>query len=96
MKIVYLIKSENKNKAEIALKTDEIVNRGSITIKEPSSLDIEEDGVFFILDASEAALKRAEELLKDFGTKYKHGEKVIKAVEEQENAAMSGFGNILG
>ena len=96
MKVVYLIKSENKNKAELALKADEIVNRGSITIKEPSSLDIDEEGVFFILDLNEAALKRAEELLKGLGEKYKHSEKVLGAVEEQENAAMSGFGNILG
>jgi hypothetical protein len=96
MKVVYLIKHENKNKAELLLKGDDLVNRGSITIKEPSSIDMKEDGVFFILDASEAALKRAEELLKGLGEKYKHKEKVIKAVEEQENTAISGFGNILG
>ena len=96
MQEVYLIKKDNKNKAELALKADELVNRGSITIKEPASLDMEEDGVFFILDMNEHAMKRAEELLKDLGEKYKKKDKVIKAVQEQEDAAMSGFGNILG
>ncbi len=96
MKVVYLVKSENKNKAELALKGDEIVNRGSIMIKEPSSLDMDEDGVFFILDLNDNAAKRAEELMKGLGEKYKNKDKVIRKIEEQEESAVQGFGNILG
>lgn len=96
MKEVYLIKKENKNKAELALKADELVNRGSITIKEPATLDLDEDGVFFILDASEPALRRASELLSGLGEKYKNAAEIIRRVQEQEDAAAEGFGNILG
>lgn len=90
------VKSENKQKVEDILKRDDVVNRGSITIKAPSSLGIEEDGYFFILDMPESSLKRAEELTKGLTEKYKNKKKVLDAVEEQENAAIEGFGNILG
>jgi hypothetical protein len=96
MKEVFLVKSDNKQKVEDLLKRDDIVSRGSITIKAPASLDIKEDGYFFILDMNETAIKRAEELIKGLAEKYKHPEKVILAVNEQEAAAIEGFGNILG
>jgi hypothetical protein len=96
MKEVFLVKSENKQKVEDILKRDDIVSRGSINIKVPSSIDMKEDGYFFILDMPESSLKRAEELTKGLVEKYKHPEKVILAVDEQEAAAIEGFGNILG
>lgn len=96
MKEVYLVSMENKNKAEMALKQDELVNRGSITLKEPSSIGMKEEGIFIILDASEDALKKAEDLLKGLAKKYKKKNEVIKKVDEQENAAIEGFGNIIG
>ncbi|MCX6819062.1 MAG: hypothetical protein NT129_03635 [Candidatus Aenigmarchaeota archaeon] len=96
MKVVFLVSSENKNKAETALKGDDEISRGSITIREAKSLGFEENGIFFILDAPETAVKKAEELLKGLGKKYKKASAVIKKVEEQENTAIEGFGNILG
>jgi adenylate kinase family enzyme len=96
MKEVLLVKSENKQKVEDILKKDDIVSRGSITIKTSQSLDIKEDGYFFILDAQPEVIKRAEELTKGLAEKYKHAKKVIEKVEEQENSAIEGFGNILG
>lgn len=95
-KQVFLVKSENKQKVEDALKRDDTVSRGSINIKTPSSLDINEKGYFFILDMSDEALALAEELTKGLAEKYKDAEKVIHAVEEQEDSALEGFGNILG
>jgi len=96
MKEVFLVKSENKQKVEDLLKKDDVVSRGSITIKVPASLDMKENGYFFILDMQEPAMKRAEELIKNLAEKYKEKEKVIKKVEEQENSAIEGFGNIVG
>ncbi len=93
---VYLVKSENKIKAEDLLKRDDLVSRGSIMIKSPSSLDINETGFFFILDAGEGTLKRAEELLKDVGIKYKDKQKVVDKYLEQEDQAIQAFGNIMG
>ncbi len=96
MKEVFLVSSENKNKAEMELKKDDLVSRGSITIRAASSLGIEEDGYFIVVDASEEALKRAEEIMKELGKKYKGGKKVLEMIDEQEGSAMEGFGNILG
>ncbi len=96
MKEVLLVKSENKQKAEDILKKDDIVSRGSITIRTAASLGMNEDGYFFILDMPETSIKRAEELTKDIAQKYKDKDKVIKRVEEEEDKAIEGFGNILG
>ena len=41
MKEVFLVSSENKNKAEMELKKDDLVSRGSITIRAAASLGIE-------------------------------------------------------
>lgn len=96
MKEVFLVKPENKQKVEDILKKDDIVSRGSITIKLPSSLDMDEDGYFFILDMPESSIERAEELAMGLIQKYKNKKKVIEKVEEQEDQAIEGFGNILG
>jgi len=96
VKEVFLVKSENKQKVEEILKKDDVVSRGSITIKTPQSLDIKEDGYFFILDLSEEGMKRAEELIRGVAERYKHGKDVIRKAEDQENTAIEGFGNILG
>lgn len=96
MREVYLVSAENKAKVEELLKKDEVVNRGSIIIKSPGPLGFNEDGYFIILDASEQALKIAETLMKGLTTKYKDKEKVLEKYDEQEDAAMSGFGNIIG
>ena len=94
-KVVFLVSNENKAKAEQALKTDNDVNRGSISVRQCGSLDIDEDGYFIIVDASDETLKKAKELLKELATVYEKKEDVLKKVEEEEEA-LGGFGNILG
>ena len=96
MKIVFAVKSGNKQKAEDVLKQDDEINRGSITIRAASSLDINEDCYFIILDATHESVEKAKHLLKEIAELYKHPEKVIEKVEEQENSAIEGFGNVLG
>lgn len=96
MKAVYLVSTDNKQKAEDALKKDDLVSRGSITIRLATSLEIKEDGYFIVLDGSDQALKQAEELLKGIAEKYKDAELVLKRIQEQEDRAVEGFGNILG
>ncbi len=96
MRIVFHVSSDKKQQAEDALKTDDIVSRGSIAIKNGYSLGIQEDGYFIIVDASDEALAKAKELLKDLAEIYKHAEKVLEKYDEQENAAIEGFGGVLG
>jgi hypothetical protein len=96
MRVVYLVSSENKQKAEDLLKRDEIVNRGSILLKSPLSLDLEEDGYFIIYDGSDEAVRLADKLLAGLAVRCSKATEVLKKVDEQEDAAIEGFGNILG
>ena len=70
MKEIFLVSNENKAKAEEAVKKDDLVSRSSIITRSAASLGIEEDGYFIIIDGSEEAIKKAEELLKELAKKY--------------------------
>ena len=96
VKEVFLVSKDNKSKAEDVLKKDDVISRGSITLKEASSLGIEKEGYFIIIDVSEEAMKKAEELLKDLAKKYEKKDEVLAKIQEQEDSAIQGFGNILG
>jgi hypothetical protein len=96
MREVFLVSSDNKSKAEDLLKKDDEIARGSITLRSAASLEMEEDGYFIILDASEERIKKAEHLLHGIAQKYAHQKRVLEKIDEQENAAIGGFGNILG
>ncbi|MBI4163067.1 MAG: hypothetical protein HY513_05265 [Candidatus Aenigmarchaeota archaeon] len=96
MRIVFHAKSENKQKAEDLLKQDDLVSRGSIAVRNGYSLGIQEDGYFIIVDASDQALEKAKDLLKDLAEIYKDSPKVLDKYDEQENAAIEGFGGVLG
>jgi copper(I)-binding protein len=96
MKEIFLVSSENKAKAEEAVKKDDLVSRSSIVIRSAASLEIKEDGYFIIIDGNAEAVKKAEELLKNLAKKYKKKEQIEKKLQEQEESAITGFGNILG
>ena len=96
MRVVYLVPAENKAKAEDLLKKDDTVNRGSITIRSALSLDMEKDGYFIVYDGSDDAVKLADGLMKGLAEHYKKAKDVLRKIDEQEDAAIEGFGNILG
>lgn len=122
---VWLIKSEDKNKAELAIKKpacpkcgsnqvyfdeekgnyvckecgffgspDDSTSRASIYIKTPSSLGLDADGVFFIIQCSDEIMKNVEKRLKKYGEKYTAKEAVLKKVDEQDSSAIQGLGSI--
>ncbi len=96
MREVFLVSSDNKSKVEDMFKKDEEINRGSIIIRSAASLDMKEDGYFIILDNSEERIHKAKDLVKEIAHPYKHAKDVLHKLDEQENAAIEGFGNILG
>ena len=96
MREVFEVSADNKSKAEELLKKDEEINRGSITLKTAASLDIDEDCYFIILDAPHENVEKAKKLLHEIAKPYKHTQKVLDKLDEQEDAAIEGFGNILG
>ncbi|MBI2971270.1 MAG: hypothetical protein HYY37_02515 [Candidatus Aenigmarchaeota archaeon] len=96
MQEVFLVSGDNKNAAEDALRKDDVVGRQSIIVKAAHALDMKEDGYFIIIDGSDEALKKAEELLKNIARKYEHKDVVMAKLKEQEEAAIEGLGDILG
>ena len=96
MREVFEVSNDNKSKAEDLLKKDEEINRGSITLRTAGSLDMDQDCYFIILDASEERVEKAKTLLKDIAKPSKHAKQVLEKLDGQENAAIEGFGNILG
>jgi hypothetical protein len=98
MEIVFKIKRQNLQKAKDVLLKDEKVSRASVLFKESSSLGFEGDEYFCYISGLEEACERARELMKDLGKVVNEEEmkKIIDKVKEEEESAMTGFGNIFG
>jgi len=90
MKIVLEVEANNKQAVEKILKSDEIVSRQSIIIR------IYDNKCYFLIEGSEEAIKKAKEITKDFAKICERQEEIIKRIEDEENNAMYGFGNIFG
>ncbi len=95
-KEVFIVNSENKNKAELLLRGDDLIGRQSITVRLATALGLKEDGYFILINGSDESIKKAEELLKGVAEKYKDGKIVIEKIEKEEDSAIEGFGNIIG
>ena len=96
MREVWLVSTNNRPKAEDVLKKDDLVSRQSIFVRSAGALGIDEDGFFIIMDGSEKALARADELMKDLAKKYDDKELVLKRFDEVEAATAEAFGFIIG
>ena len=96
MREVYFVKKDERSKAEDVLKKDDVVSRQSIAVREANALGIDEDGYFIILDGSESALRRADELLNGLAERYEKKDDVLKRFDETEDSVVSGVGFVLG
>ena len=96
MQEVFVVKEADKSKAEDLLRKDDIVGRQSITIRLASSMNLEKEGYFIIINGSEESIKRAGELIGSFAKKYEKKEKVLEKIREEEDSAAEGLGAILG
>lgn len=96
MEIVLHFKSENFAKCKDILLSDDIVGRASLVFKEGSIIG--KDGYYCYLSGTEDQCKRALELMKDLAEEVKDETKslLINKIKEEEEKAISGFGDILG
>lgn len=96
MEIVLHFKSENFAKGKDALLSDDVVGRASLTFKEGSFIG--KDGYFCYLSGTEGQCKKALELVKDLAEEVEDETKLqlISKIKEEEEKAVSGFGDILG
>jgi len=96
MREVYKVQPVNVRKVEDTLRADDIVGRQSIFVRNAKSLGFDSVESFVILDCTEPALKRAEELIKGLAEKAANKDDVLKRFDEQEAGAAAGFGAIMG
>jgi len=96
MEIVLHFKPENFAKAKNVLLIDDVVGRASLTFKEGSIIG--KDGYYCYLSGTEEQCKKALELAKELAEEVKDETKsqLISKIKEEEDKAISGFGNILG
>jgi len=98
MKLVFFVTKEKYGAAKNKVYTDDVVARQSIILREASALGLSGDGYYLQIDGSDAALKKAKEILSTDAKelKGKEAENVKKAIDEQESNAAAGFGAIFG
>jgi hypothetical protein len=94
--VIFEVKSEEAGKINQLIK-DDLVSRQSILVRDSNSLDVKGEVSFVKVEGSDAGLKRAEELAKEFKFKKlqkKKAEEINTKIEEQEDSAASGMGMI--
>jgi hypothetical protein len=97
MEWMAFVKKENVRKTEEALKNDfDLAAKQSITTRDARALGFDLDGSFFLIDGSDAGVKKCKELIKDFVFEIKQGElkKAREKIRQEEEAAAEGMGGI--
>lgn len=81
-----------------ALRKDDVLSRQSVEVRDASALGLEGAGSILLVEGTEAAITRAEALLKDLGTKMsgKDAETAYARFRAQEDDAASGMGLVFG
>lgn len=94
---LFSVKKENIGKIDRVLK-DDLVSRQSITVRDASVLGINKDARFVLVEGTEEALKKADELFKPIGTREPEDEaKVVYAkFKEEDSNVASGMGLVFG
>ena len=99
---VFYIKPEKYKEAKKVVEADPYAEdsfaKAGYKLKEAKVLGVGEEGYYLYLDASEEFLQKAREKLKDVSEELEgeDKEKVVKAVQEEEEAASAGFGSLFG
>lgn len=84
--------SDNRGKTRILLK-DDLVSRQSITVRDAKAMGFKREGEIILIEGSEDAIKKAEEILGENAKVERMEEYYKKFKEEEENAAV-GMGTI--
>lgn len=95
MKEVWLVKSENKNKVENIVKSDDIISRHSIMFRDLNAMNLG-NGYALIIDAPDDVIERVENLCKGLIEKFDKKDKVLEIISDEDEKAINGFGNIFG
>ena len=99
MNAVFIITPDKKSEADAVVKGDDIISRQSIILRSADSLGLgaKLGNVYvLIVEGSDVAVKKAEELLKDIAKKTDNPDEILEKIKADEDNAVAGFGNIFG
>jgi len=98
LKIVFEIEKLNLQQVKNILLKDEIVSRASIVFKESKSLGFDKDVFYCYISGLDQACEKARDLLKNIAKQVdeKIQEQIIQKIKQEEDSAITSFGNIFG
>lgn len=89
---IFSVKKEDVGKIDPVLR-DDMVSRQSIVVRDASSLGIEKDVRYVLIEGSEEAIKKASDLFKGVGKREKDRE-VYRRFKREEDDVARGIGLI--
>ena len=93
MKVVYSFPSDMKRDIEQIVKSDEIVNRGSILFREGSAYG--HNGEYLLVyDGDDERVSRLGELMNGKAERPSDEDDIIRKIAEEEDRSLAGFGGI--
>ncbi len=77
---------------------DDLISRQSILVRDATALDIEKDVRYVLIEGTDDALKKAEELFTETGKKLEEGDAktIYDKIKSEESDVASGVGFIFG
>ena len=96
MEVVFEIEKKNLQKVKNVLLKDDTVSRASVLFKEAKTFGFDKDVYYCYVSGLEEACEKAKELMKDLGkvSSKKTKEQVVQKIKQEEESAMTGFGDI--
>jgi len=94
---IFSVEKSQASKINKILK-DDLVSRQSIAVRDASALNIDKDVRYVLIEGTEEALKRAEELFADAGKKENEEEakNIYNKIKSEEGDVAQGVGMIFG
>ncbi len=91
--ILFSVGTAKRTELDAVLK-DDLVSRQSQKVREASAMGGPSDTLYVLIEGSEAAVRRAEELLTPVGTRLpaSEGEALYRRFKDEDEAASAGMG----
>ncbi|HDD46216.1 MAG TPA: hypothetical protein ENG42_01975 [Candidatus Aenigmarchaeota archaeon] len=98
MDAVFFIKKERYENIKNMLLSDDMVSRQSLDFRDNKVLGMENEGYYLKISGSKESIEKARKIIGSSGKELigKEKELILKKINEQENDAVAGFGNIFG
>ncbi len=96
MYFIFKVPNEKKSAISEAL-SDELVSKQSASIRDGESLGFDEDITYVLIEGSQKALEKAEDIFSEKDIeKIDEGEDIFKAIKKADEDAAAGVGTIFG